>query len=69
MKHEVVLCDLCELMIRPGRGGVMRITFNDKTLGMKQADVCDTCAEGLPGVTLKRRRPPAQVIALHAVGE
>jgi hypothetical protein len=33
----------------------MRINFGDARRASKQADLCDTCAEGLPGVAVARR--------------
>jgi hypothetical protein len=38
-----------------GKGAVMRVTFNDARRGAKQADLCDTCAGGTPGVAVARR--------------
>ncbi|MHB8643903.1 MAG: hypothetical protein ACYDA3_13565 [Gaiellaceae bacterium] len=45
-------------------GATMRINFGDARRASKQADLCDTCAEQMPGVAVARRgRRPKTVSA------
>jgi hypothetical protein len=42
----------------------MRVTFTDARRGAKQADLCDGCAGGMPGVAVARRgRKPKSAAA------
>jgi len=34
---------------------VLRVTFNDARRGAKAADLCDSCAGGMPGAAVARR--------------
>ena len=54
-RKTIVVCDSCGTEIGEGKGGVLRITFNDARRGAKQADLCDSCAGGMPGVAVARR--------------
>ena len=54
-RKTVLVCDKCSKEVDAGKGAVMRVTFNDARRGAKQADLCDGCAGGMPGVAVARR--------------
>jgi hypothetical protein len=54
-RKTVLVCDKCSKEVEEGKGAVMRVTFNDARRGAKQADLCDSCAGGMPGVAVARR--------------
>ncbi len=54
-RKTVLVCDNCSKEIDESKGAVMRINFNDARRGSKQADLCDTCAGGMPGQPAARR--------------
>ncbi len=54
-RKTVLVCDGCSKEVEEGKGAVMRVTFNDARRGAKQADLCDACAGGTPGVAVARR--------------
>ena len=54
-RKTVLVCDSCGNEVEDGKGAVLRVTFNDARRGAKQADLCDSCAGGMPGVAVARR--------------
>ena len=54
-RKTVLVCDSCAKEVEEGRGAVLRVTFNDARRGAKQADLCDSCAGGMPGAAVARR--------------
>jgi hypothetical protein len=60
-RKTVLVCDNCGKEVEEAKGATMRINFSDARRGSKQADLCDTCAGGMPGQTVARRgrRPKA----------
>jgi hypothetical protein len=60
-RKTVLVCDNCGKEIDEAKGATMRINFADARRGSKQADLCDTCAGGMPGRAAARRgrRPKA----------
>jgi hypothetical protein len=54
-RKTVLVCDSCGTEVEDGKGAVLRVTFNDARRGAKQADLCDSCAGGTPGVAVARR--------------
>jgi hypothetical protein len=64
-RKTVLVCDNCSKEIDEAKGATMRINFADARRGSKQADLCDTCAGGMPGRAAARRgrRPKAAAAA------
>lgn len=61
-RKTVLVCDGCGAEVEEGKGAVLRVTFNDARRGAKQADLCDSCAGGMPGVAVARRgRKPKSI--------
>jgi hypothetical protein len=60
-RRTVLVCDKCGKEVDEKNGAVMRINFTDARRTSKQADLCDTCAEEMPGTAVARRgrRPKA----------
>ena len=60
-RKTVLVCDACKAEVEEAKGATMRLTFTDARRASKQADLCDTCAGKMPGVTVARRgrRPKA----------
>jgi hypothetical protein len=60
-RRTVLVCDNCSKEVDEKNGAVMRINFTDARRTSKQADLCDTCAEKMPGTAVARRgrRPKA----------
>ena len=54
-RKTVLVCDACGSEVGEGKGAVLRVTFTDARRGAKQADLCDSCAGGMPGVAVARR--------------
>lgn len=54
-RKTVLVCDNCGTEIAEGKGATMRLNFTDARRGSKQADLCDSCAGGLPGHAVARR--------------
>jgi hypothetical protein len=54
-RKTVLVCDKCSKEVDEGKGAVMRVTFTDARRGAKQADLCDACAGGMPGIAVARR--------------
>lgn len=58
MERRVTDCDMCEAEIT-GSVNKMWINYGDRRRGTKKADLCDACADKLPGRPAARRgRPP-----------
>ena len=63
-RKTVLVCDKCATEVDEGKGAVMRVTFTDARRGAKQADLCDGCAGGMPGIAVARRgRKPKSAAA------
>jgi hypothetical protein len=60
-RKTVLVCDNCGKEIEESKGASMRINYSDARRGSKQADLCDSCAGGMPGHAAARRgrRPKA----------
>jgi hypothetical protein len=54
-RKTVLVCDMCGMEVGEGKGATMRLTYTDARRGAKQADLCDGCSSGLPGVSVARR--------------
>ena len=54
-RKTVLVCDKCGSEVEEGKGAVMRVTFNDARRGAKAADLCDSCAGGMPGAAVATR--------------
>lgn len=54
-RKTVLVCDSCSKEIDEGKGAMLRLTFADARRGAKQADVCEVCAQSLPGHPVARR--------------
>ena len=63
-RKTVLVCDSCGKEVEEGKGAVLRVTFNDARRGAKAADLCDSCAGGMPGAAVARRgrKPTADFI-------
>lgn len=63
-RKTVLVCDKCGREVDEGKGATMRLTFSDARRGAKEADLCDSCATGMPGrATARRGRKPKAVAA------
>jgi hypothetical protein len=64
-RKTILVCDNCGKEVDEGKGAVMRLNFTDARRGSKQADLCDSCAGGMPGKAVARRgrRPKAAAAA------
>lgn len=64
-RKTVLVCDNCSAEVdSESSGAALRITFKDSRLGAKAADLCDSCAEQMPGhATARRGRKPKAVAA------
>src|SRR2546430_2190380 len=63
-RKTVLVCDNCGSEIDEGKGASMRVNYSDARRGSKQADLCDTCAGGMPVHAAARRgRGPKWVAA------
>jgi len=60
-RKTVLVCDACAKEVEEGKGATLRVTYSDARRGAKQADLCDSCAGGMPGRAAARRgrRPKA----------
>lgn len=54
-RKTVLVCDNCGKEIDESKGATMRINYSDARRGSKQADLCETCAGGMPGHAAARR--------------
>jgi hypothetical protein len=52
----ILVCDNCGKEVAEGKGAKMRVKFDDERRGLKRADLCEDCAEALPGEAVARRR-------------
>ena len=57
-KRTVRICDQCSSEVQEGKGGVLRLNYSDARKGSRQADLCDSCANDVPGVPVARRGRP-----------
>jgi hypothetical protein len=63
-RKTVLVCDQCDREVDEGKGATMRLSFSDARRGAKEADLCDSCATGMPGrATARRGRKPKSVAA------
>jgi hypothetical protein len=63
-RKTVLVCDQCSREVDEGKGATMRLSFSDARRGAKEADLCDSCATGMPGrATARRGRKPKSVAA------
>ena len=63
-KKTVLVCDKCDSEVPEGKGATLRLNFADARRRSKQADLCDGCADGLPGNLVPRRgRRPKSALA------
>jgi hypothetical protein len=63
-RKTVLVCDRCGKEVDDGKGATMRLSFSDARRGAKEADLCDSCATGMPGrATARRGRRPKAVAA------
>jgi hypothetical protein len=54
-RKTVLVCDKCGSEVGEGKGATLRLTWSDARRGAKQADLCDSCAGGMPGQAVARR--------------
>ena len=54
-KKTILVCDNCGNEVEEVRGATMRLTYADARRGATEADLCDTCAGGMPGRAVARR--------------
>ena len=54
-RKTVHVCDNCGTEVPDNAGAAVRTTYTDARRGAKQADLCDTCAETIPGTKVARR--------------
>ena len=54
-KRTIHVCDKCESEIADGTGATFRINYDDARRGSKAGDLCNNCAEGMPGTKAARR--------------
>jgi hypothetical protein len=57
-KKTVHVCDGCDAEIAEGKGAALRLLFTDARRGAKRADLCDSCADTMPGSLVARRGRP-----------
>jgi hypothetical protein len=57
-RKTVHVCDGCGSEVDGGKGAVLRLSFTDARKGAKRADLCDSCADSTPGVSVARRGRP-----------
>ena len=54
-RRTILVCDMCNNEIEEAKGATMRLTYTDARRGAKQADICDSCSNKLPGRAVARR--------------
>lgn len=54
-RKTILVCDKCGKEVEEAKGATVRVTYSDARRGSKQADLCDTCASGMPGRAVARR--------------
>ena len=57
-KKTMRICDSCGTEVEDGKGGILRLNFSDSRKGSRLADICDSCAQGIPGVPVAKRGRP-----------
>ncbi len=62
-KKTVLVCDKCGTEVAEGKGAALRVTYTDARRGSKQADLCDGCAGGMPGLAVARRGRKPKALA------
>jgi ssDNA-binding Zn-finger/Zn-ribbon topoisomerase 1 len=64
-RKTILVCDKCGKEVDEEKGAVLRVTFADARRTSKQADLCETCAGGMPGRAVARRgrRPKSAAAA------
>ena len=55
MKSTIIVCDSCGQQIGENEGAKLRVNYADARHLSKQADLCNDCAEQMPGEKGKRR--------------
>ena len=58
-RTTIHVCDNCATEIAATEGGVVRVTPADRRRPSRQAELCDTCLDSIPGTPVKRRGRPA----------
>lgn len=54
-RKTILVCDKCGKEVDEEKGAVLRVTFADARRTSKQADLCESCAGGMPGRAVARR--------------
>jgi hypothetical protein len=54
-RKTILVCDKCGKEVDEDKGAVLRVTYSDARRTSKQADLCDSCAGGMPGRAVARR--------------
>jgi len=54
-KKTILVCDSCGKEVDESKGATLRLNYADARRGAKEADLCDTCAGGMPGRAVARR--------------
>lgn len=63
-RKTLTVCDACRAEIPDADGAVLQLTYHDARHKSKRADLCDSCADGMPGAHVPRRgRKPKLVEA------
>jgi hypothetical protein len=63
-RKTVLVCDKCGREVDEAKGAKLRLTYSDARRGAKEADLCDSCAGGMPGrATARRGRRPKAAAA------
>lgn len=62
-KKTILVCDKCGMEVAESKGATLRVTYIDARRGSKQADLCDTCAGGMPGQAVARRGRKPKTLA------
>ena len=55
MRTTITVCDSCGQQIGQNDGAKLRVNYADARHPSKQADLCNDCAEQIPGEKGKRR--------------
>ena len=62
-KKTILVCDRCGAEVDAGKGATLRLSYSDARRGAKEADLCDSCAGGMPGRAVARRGRRPKVAA------
>jgi hypothetical protein len=54
-RKTILVCDKCGKEVDEEKGAILRVTYSDARRTSKQADLCDSCASGMPGRAVARR--------------